>query len=466
MEDDQIIIDMNSLRRVMHRNGGKYAWRCLIFAIVTLLIASLTIPQSYTAKSSVAIQQAASMSSGISLLTGQSGNRRYIGVLKSRTAAMYVESVVHLQQMYNLKNSEDAYEMLIKCAAPEDNASEGLLNINVTLPGPPKLSLASARRAKVKETAALAANTYVDYLKNWYLNNDNDRETILVKAADEELLKARTNYNSAIANLKDYAGKLGRVDPRATPALDTNSPSPSVVVIARLYEELSGVETELKSKEASLNAEQAMVTGQLNNIANLPAEDPLLANARQAVDDDKANLEALLVQFGNGHPAVVRARAQLAIDERRLKQQAAGISGKKTTRQIRYESEIQGLKARQADIKRQIADAEGHLKVNRRLTADYATLKAEVEFAIEGLKTVISESERVHMQNVSANSRLTVVDQAVEPQTGFPGTVILAVVSIFLGIVLFFIMVVRGYLKEAPVIHTGIEQHKLEITKQ
>jgi len=137
--DEQIVIDGNLLGTVLRRNAARWIAQGMVAAAVLTAIGALVIPQSYTSTASVAVQAPQQAGNALSMLTGSGQTKRYIGVLKSRSAAMQVESAVHLQKMYNLPTQEDALDMLGKALKPDDNTADGLLYIRVTLPGPPRL---------------------------------------------------------------------------------------------------------------------------------------------------------------------------------------------------------------------------------------------------------------------------------------------------------------------------------------
>lgn len=453
MTDEQILIDGDLVRGIWREKGRGWLAKGIGGAAALAVLGLCLLPQSFTASSSVAVQTSPGTGGALSFLTasGFSESRRYVGVLKSRTASAEVEQVVHLRSLYHLKSEEDAIEMLMKSVKPDDNTTDGLLYISVTLPGPARFQPgANERRIKIRQTAAAAANAYVTALRTYYIYSDNDRDTALIRGADAELARAQQQYGESLDRLRSFIKGLKRVDPRAVPS-DTDSATSvgASTGLVALFGVLSQTEAQISALQAGSGTEQRMTEGQLENIGQLPAEDPLLASARQAVDTDKAQLSLLELQFGPQHPDVVRAQARLQVDEQRLRQQIDGIRDRQTSRQVSLESQLNSLIARRDTIKSQIAQAESHLNLGRNLTGDYLDVKSEWQIALETLKETTAEAAKIRMENVSSQSRVAVVDQAVPPRTGTPGAVATVAIAIVLAILGVLTAFVRAYLREA-----------------
>ena len=451
MTDEQILVDPEIVRRVLRRKGA--AWLGAVVASTAVLsgIALMFVPQSFTATTSVAVQTSSSGAGGalMALAGAETDTKRYIGVLKSRMAAKQVEQAVHLRDVYNLKTEDDAIDMLIKGVKPDDNATDGLLYINVSLPGPAKLQPAGARRNEVKRLAAIAANRYAAALRTYYAYNDTDRDSVLLRGADEELQRARANYKTATAQLRDFVTGLRNVDPRAATLADSDNAAAGSGEIGKLYEALAQVETQISSVQAGYGTERQMVQGQLQSIANIPAEDPLLTSARQAVAQDKIDLRLLRAQYGDSYPSVVRAKERLAADEDQLSQQMTGIRDSKTSRQVSVQAQLVSLQARRAVLQRQVYAAEKHLNIGRRLGGNLLEVKTEWQLALGALKTATEETEKVRVQNAAAQSRVAVVDVAQPPKNGSPGILVIVALSLVLALLCAAAAFIRAYMAEA-----------------
>ena len=485
MPQDEIIIDGARLRRAFRRQGRRWLWLGPLSAGGLLLLLAAAVPRSYTASTSVALQQPSGGGSALALLTGGGGgtSKRYLGVLKSRALAASVERHIQLRRLYGaakFPTEDDAVDALVKDVKPDDNAADGLLYITVSLPGPPKLALhPSPNAAQVESAAADAANDYARALKEYYATSDTDQGAVLLRGADREVRNARAQYDNALARSLSFTRGLSRVDPRSAPldaspsgssSLDASSSdssltSPSVSSdggggtdaataasgLGGLYTALNQVNAELRATQAVRAEGQQLVGGQLRNLSSVPTDDPLLADARSRVIQDQAAFDTASRLYGPENSLVVTAQTRLNVDRATLDRQIQGVKRSLTTPDIRSAEQIQGLYARQAALTGQIAQAERHLGLSRRLSGEAGRLQAEVGIQLDVLKTTLSEAAKIRLDNASSLSRMTVIDAAVPPKSGEPGLGKLAAACVALAGLAFLAAVVREYLRTAPV---------------
>jgi len=482
---DEILIDGARLRRALRRQGRIWLWAGPLSAAAGVLLLGALTPRTYTASTSVALQQASSGGSALALLTGGGGgtSKRYLGVLKSRALADTVERHVHLRQLYGAKafrTEEDAVDFLTKNVKPDDSATDGLLYISVTLPGPPKFSPhSSPGAAQVENAAAEAANDYALALKEYYATSDNEQGAVLLRGADREVRQARANYEDAVARSLDFTRGLSRVDPRSVPltpsasgsfpsdaasseSSSSESSSPAGAPrgstdaataasgLGQLYTALNQVQADLRAAQAVRAVGQQGIGSQLRALSNVPTDDPLLANARSRVTQDQSAYDTAFKLFGPENPAVLQAQARLSVDQAELDRQIEGIKRSLTTPDIRSTEEITGLVARQAKLTQQIASAERHLGVSRRLSGEVGRLQAEVGIQLGVLETTLSEAAKIRLDNASSLSRMTVIDAAVPPKSGEPGLSKLAAICLLLAFLAFLAAVVWEYFRAVP----------------
>ncbi len=479
---DEIIVDGARLRRALRRQGRLWLWLGPLAAAAATLMLGALVPKSYTAQTSVALQQPSSPNSTLALLTGGGGgsaSNRYLGILKSRALAASVERHVQLQQVYGAKTfrtEEDAIELLAKSVKPEDSPADGLLYISVTLPGPPKFAVhPSPSVTQVEDAAALAANDYAAALKEYYATSDTDQGAVLLRGADKAVRDQRASYNAALARAQRFTLSLSRVDPRSAPSAssaagasspdastsDTAAPGRSsgsggtdaataASGLAGLYAAQDNVEAELSSVQASQAAGQQLVGSQLRDLANIPTDDPLLANARARVTQDQSAYDAASRLYGPENPAVITAQTRLDVDRAELDRQIQGVKRSLTTPDVRTTQEITGLTARQAKLTQQIADAERHLGISRRLSGEAGRLQAEVGIQLDLLKATLNEAEKIKLDNAASLNRLAVVDPALPPKSGEPGLGKFAGICLALAFLAFLVAVAREYLRPAP----------------
>jgi len=461
VEQDEIIIDGPLLARAFRRQLRGWLWKAPAVFAALLLAALALVPRSYTSSVSVAMQQPTPQGGLAGLLggAGGSGNKHYIGVLKSRELALQVERRVHLQQLYGPKTlpTESAAAALLAKGVKTDDNPDGLLYINVTLPGPPKLVPASPRPKQIEDAAARVADAYALALKNYFVINDNDQGSVLLRGADAEVRRARDGYNNALAQVLDFNRSLGRVDPRSAPtsASETADATTAATGLGALYTSLYGVQSNLRAAQAVRLASAQRVAGQLNKLSEVPTDDPLLAEARGKVSQDQADYQTAWNLYGPENPSVIRAKTRLDVDQAQLNRQVQGVRQELTTANVRIDSQIQSLYARQASLVKQITSAERHLGIHRQLSGELGRLQAEVGFQADILRATLTQAQNIKMNNASAQSRMTIIDTAEPALSGEPGTTRLALFCLLPVLLAFLVAVVLDYLRSARAARAG-----------
>jgi len=417
---------------------------CVVFFLAGLTLIS----QTFEGKVSLSIQQS---NSAPSLLTGLglggSTTKKYVGVLKSRWVASQVESAAHIRDLYNLPNEDEAIHMLTRSVVVDDKPADGLLYIHVSLPGPPILFGSSERRKRVRAAAQTASNAYADALRAYVINLDNDRELVLLRAAKQQLLRARTDYDRAVNRLATFvkSSPIAAAQMQASATSDAKSPSTSdertsvasATVLQQLYAQKGITEVELRSLDAVTGARESLVNKQVDAASRLPAEDPLLAQARLGVIAARQDLQNLEIQYGPDNPRVLVARDRLTKLENRLKEEGNSIRRGLTSEHVEAEVQRSNLNTKLATLSAQIAEAEKKFQIGREKSTDFDMLRGEVTLRLEVLKQTASQAAVLNLQTVSAQSRVAVIDRSEVPKKGSPGTILIAVGSLFLsGLVL------------------------------
>ena len=456
MQQDEIIIDGDRLSRSLRRQLRLWVWLGPLLGAALLLLLLAIVPRSYTASTSVAVQQSAP-GGALAALTGVGGpSKRYLGLLKSRELAAQVEKHVKLRALYGLPTESDAVTLLSKSVKPDDNAADGLLYIGVTLAGPPGLSLRRSGPSadQVKAAAAQAANAYAVALRHYYATSDIDQGAALLRGADSQVKQARAGYEDALTQTQDFTRGLSKVDPRSVPSpgdTATAAGTGSLSGLGTLYSSLAAVQAELRAAQAARTTRDALTTEQLQDLNNIPTDDPLLGDARSRVTQDQAALTVAERLYGPENPAVVRAQKQLQVDQDQLQKQVQGVRQRLTTPSIRSDEQIQALFARQSVLTKQINQAQSRLGLSRQLSAQFGRLQTEVALRLEVLKTTLGEAAKIRLNNASAGSNMSVVDPAEPPKGGDPGPLKLGAAVIGLLVVLFALSLIRDYLRRRPV---------------
>jgi uncharacterized protein involved in exopolysaccharide biosynthesis len=457
VQDSDIVIDGSLLRELALRRLR--SWLLLgpvIFAAV-MGVQLFLMPQTYTATVSVSVQQptpSAGGSSALVLLGGAAaGAKKYIGILHSRMLAEKVERKYHLREFYKLPYERRAVDLLVDSVKPEDSATDGLLFLKVTLSGPPRFARDPERhRDKAKRLVADVANEYIAQLMDYYSTSDNDRDSVLLNAANEELQRARADYDRSSAAIRTFISDLRNTDSLSAPGSVTEGPAAGGGNgLETLYDQLIRIEAQIRGAEAAEATEDANKLRQLNGVTKLPPDDPFLARARRDLDEATVTLENLrnAYQLGEDNPRVVIARKRVRIAQDELNRQIKGYHGGLTTERLEADTRLKSLQAQRDSIQASIRQAESKLPVRRERTTALLELEKEQEITLTVLKATEQRAAELRLTAPSAKSRLSVVDSAIPPEGGQPGLARAGLVAAFLTVLLFFPTLMWDYRRQA-----------------
>jgi len=441
-QDPDISINTALLRSIVRRR--RPLWLALGVGLFCLLEAYqlLYTGQAFTALTTVSMQQPSPSAVGgvAALLGGQTQTKKYIGVLHSRTFAERVEAKTHLAEFYHMRSKRLAVEMLMKQVKPEDNAADGLLFINVTLGGPPLLAPGSApRRAEVKALTARVANLYAQELADYYTNNDNERDTVLLNTAKDLIKNAHASVDNSTRRIEKFVRGLNKQDIGATPASTVEGGAAAPPGLADLLGEQIKISADISALEQGSRVQENGVRKLIENLPNLTAEDPLLGDARYRVSSIKSRLKKLQQNFAPENQQVLQAQSDLKIAEDDLAQQQSAIKSKQTTENVDIDRHLAALKARAVVIQTAIDRAFKQLPLRRESTSQLQRLRAEQLIAAKKLEAEETEFVKLQINTVSGQSKTSVIDTAIEPEAGSPG--ILRVSLLSLGVALFAVLV-------------------------
>ncbi len=444
---DSTFIDKQRIRRWSLIAMGTFA----LLMIVCLFV----VPQTYkgTVSMQVTNSGAAAMagSSGIiSALTGAaSPNTKYIGVLGSRTFAEEIAKQIGLQRMYRQEFFDDTVETMAKATAVTDNPKDGLLYVDVSLKGPPRINLFSSPRRKdvVRYAAAQAADLYADLLKKYAKAEDTEGNDTLIGLGTDELSKDRANYDNSVRNLtafvRAHASDMGDL-PLSTSKDSSSSgigggSSPIAEELGTLYTTQASLQADILGSEAALHTGDTLRAEQLRNLKSLPSEDPMLTQARGNVLYLQTTLDNDRVLLGPDHPTVVADVERLRLAQLKLDEQTSGIKRGLTTPQTEAAMKLKELKTKLGVLNGQIAKLEKEVKVGRELAMEFERLKGEVMLNLEVLKTVWTGSVTLTLQAKASDNRITIVDRARVQRKGSPDTLMfillcLAMTTLIVGV--------------------------------
>lgn len=446
-EDPVVTINGFILRDIWRRRRATVLGTGVAVLLGLNALQLLVLPQTYSATVSIAVQQPSASGSGLALLTGQTPSKKYLGMIRSRLLANVVEKSVHLQQLYALPTHNKALEMLMDSVKVDDNANDGLLFVTVNLPGPPAWLPASARRSRVKKAAMDAANTYQVALSDYFANYDNDHDAVIWRNAQTYQQQARRDFDLASANVRSFVNGLRLTSMAEAPALTSESAASLPNGLETLLTKEAEIDGQLSGALAERTARQQGVASQLADPSHIPADDPLLMDARHNVIVAKAELDRISLTYGQDAPRYHRAEGNLRIAQETLRQQMQGIRGRKSTLDINFSQKIEGLRAQKNRLHAEIEQRLSKLPLRSRTTTTLEELRIEQQLALKKLEATETKVAELELSSVSGKSRFLPVDQAIWPEHGSPGPIRATLLSLFAALCLMGAMLFRDYVR-------------------
>lgn len=451
-EDLPISIDTGLLRDVIRRKAARIALTGGVVLGAFLVQQLVLSPQKFQAEVSIVMQQSSS-TGGLSALLGGGGSgpsHKYMGLLHSRFLADKVESQANLKALYGLKTHEEAAGRLSEGIKPEDDAVNGLLMVRLTLPAPPVMGHdPGGQRDKVRHKVAECANLYAQALSHYYEVSSSDRDNVLLIAADRERREARAEYQNATRSILTFVGGLDRVAQRnipSGPSIEASSGASSDAV--QLYQEQARTEADIRSTEATQEAQTRLTQEQLKHLETLPTEDYLLQEARSTVHKAELRLKRAQDNFGPDYPDVRDAQDSLRAARQAEAQQKQGIQEARTSDQVDLTKKLESLRARLDNINGNIAKLESGFSTKRGLASQMEILRNEQVLALKRLEQAEIKAVEVRLSAVSGKSMITVVDEAQPPAVGSPAKTRTAIVGVVLAALAMMVAAVWEYLKQ------------------
>jgi len=487
---DELYIDTSLLRAVIKKRWKLWTFTGLFLFVLIVFIMLFFVPQKYTSSTSLSIQSSASpMGGALSVLTGQSQNKKYLGILSSRRLAERVSNDVDLYHRLRFRDRADMLEQLQGMVDAKEDPISGLVYVYATVEGPPYISIFSKlNRQKIKDLAKDIANAYAKELKRYYVDNDNARDTVLLRGANQLLKMTKDNYyhNRDVVmrfikkHLKmTYANSLAKGgsgaldigssadmamasasggdalsgsasgDPTSSSSLSSLGASTSLpggsAGVSGLYQGLLQIQTDLKGLEAGYKEYNTQVNKQLNNIQNIPEEDPLLMQARRNVLEQKLKLDELRIQYSDSNPLVVVAKNELAVAEAQLKREMKGIKNHITTDSVVNSVREADLEAKRLTLLHNIHRMEKEMMLQGLQAAKFDELKTDLMLSLAAFKETEVDAAKLRLETVSAQSRINVVDTAIDARTGTPRPRVMLGIAVALVIAFIGALIIKDY---------------------
>jgi len=447
------------LGEILRRRAGLWAVLGPVLAALLLLVLLRWVPPMYTSTASLSMQQEAGGAGGgaLSALSGLSGagTKSYLGVIRSRRFAAAAARQAGIQQLYGLSTPDEATDLIQKSVSLEDR-NDGLLYLGVALPGPPRLSPgAAAREGQVRSATKQVTDAYIQSLSRYLATSNSDRGAALLRQATGQLNGARAAYNASVRRLTAMAaGDVPAAASAATapaPAAidqeasgDARAPNPasrasdgsrasdaSGSSLQQLYMARGQLAAQIREAEAAQQGTSRLAAGRISDLTALPAEDPLLAEARSQVRRAAADLQNLRIDLADDNPDVVAARERLGEAQARLRLQSQALQRGQTSETV----QLNALRAKYNAVTRQIGAAERNFKTGRRFGAEVEQQRNDMLLHLEVYKTAATQYAALSMQTMAGGSLMDVIDEGRVPSSGKPGPALLAAISV--GVVLF-----------------------------
>lgn len=401
----------------------RFAWVPIFVGLFLLLLGYCLLITPQTLQSSASISMQNTQSPSVSSLLGLGGgaSKSYTGVIKSRNMAKRVAKDVHLREMLNLPSEEAAYGMVAESLKFEDTLGDGLMYFRISLTAPPLLRAKPERVALLSEASARIANDYPEALRNYIMRSDTDKDLTLLRAAQSQLQKFRQDYTASNAALIAYLQRGDRHSAQRIAIASGTAAAPSAKgdgagaiasQLQRLYENRGQLEENKIYLDTEIAGSRNLLSGGVRSLADLPAEDEILTQARYDYNRARDALAALRISYGETNPQVVGARERVKLAENRLEAQLRAIRTGKTS----AESKRRALDAELELVRHQIGEVEGALQGGLEGGLAYEQLRREQELRFETLKQGVSYYNTLSLQTVSAQNKISVVDEALAPK--------------------------------------------------
>ena len=448
-EAESVTPDWALLGSILRRRALLWIFLGPLLAAALLLLLLWRVPPMFSSTASLSMQQESggAVSGALSALSGlsSSGSKSYLGVIRSHRFAASAAKQADIQHLYDLKTPEEATELIQKSVALDDR-SDGLLYLTVTLPGPsPLISGAAARTKQVQVAAKQVNDAYLQSLNHYLQTSNSNRGSALLHQARGQLNGARIAYNISVRRLTDLAG--GNVAPSisssvssamASAVINSDSSGDSIKPksvggppdtlgggLQQLYLSRGQLAAEIQEGQAAQNGTSHLAASHLSELTALPAEDPLLAEARSQVRRASTSLQDLRIDLADDNPEVVAARRRLAEAQIRLRLQSATLQRGQTSETV----QLDALRSKYKAVIQQIAVAERNFKTGRRFGAEIEERRNDVLLHLEVYKTAATQFAILSMQTVAGGNLMDVIDEGRIPASGKPGSMILAIIS-------------------------------------
>jgi len=427
----------------------------VLISVIGALIFSLISPKIYEAKAVILLPTQSSSSSALStpsqnlpvsigILGISTPSANMVAILKSKSAAEYVFSKLHLENYFKDQEYEEALNALMKSISVSTNDKENTITITVESRDP-KLS-------------AEIANTYVEALEkiNASLNVSSAKNT--KDFLEKQIERVKKDLDDAENRLKEFQQK--------NLVFDVDSESKVVIEnLAKLESEkdLSSISLKVK-RENFENLKRQLVNQQkiqekdLLSITSLTATSTTLSDLRSKLISQESELALLSIDYGPEHPKVLAMKYAIEETKKVMKDELEriykAINNTSLSELFNLQMDIMVEESKEKALNSVINKYQQKLSKLPDLGIILSRLLRDVKVQETLYTMLISQYEQAKIDETRESVNVSVLDYAKPPtKKSKPSTtlnvLIAGVASLFLGIFLvFFLNFLDNFKKE------------------
>ena len=249
------------------------------------------------------------------------------------------------------------------------------------------------------ELAQLGANELAKLYLEEQLETKQSASTQASEFLEEEVQRLRASVAEAEQRIQDYRRSTGLIE----------GPEPiDAQQLSQLNTQLVLAQSERAQAEARLRQVEGLVNRDLEAAAQM-LDSALLATLRAREAELTRELAELSQEFGQRHPRMVSAQAELASLESRMQSEIRQITG-------RLRDEAQVLRSREAALQSNIERLQGQLATRGESEIELEALQRELNGDRELLETYLGRLKEIESQQKAQQPDARIIATAVVPE--------------------------------------------------
>ncbi len=366
-------------------------WRAALGAALTGLVVACWLPRQYASEATLVFMLPTQASPVSEILSAGLGRATvpensdfplgtYVTVLTSNPALLNVAREFGIQELYRLQNEDEALVKMKEIVSADVDRVNQTVVVRARIPGTPRVvgarDLFDGGWAKQRDEAHMrltveVVNAVIAQMTRIADEMQLDRYKHNLNQLNSRLVRERALLDERVAQLERVQSELGNVDIVTYTGGVTQA-------LLEVRGRLGEIEGELAQYETMLGSARTQLDRQLASVEALPADLPLLFEARRRYTEARAKVRLLEEKFGPENPELLVAQRELQIAERDLHASMDAARGGLTTEILSLESRVSGLRAQRTEANRLIAGLEAEMKALPADVVSLTRLEAEV----------------------------------------------------------------------------------------